>query len=159
MTARCAPPDFGAVLHAVGAIGPGEVLVIDAGGDARAAVIGDVLGGELHRKRVAGLVCDGAVRDTAGLAAMAGLAVYSRAVNPKGPDSAEGGEVNGPVSIGGCTVAPGDSVIGDGDGLVALAPAALASLIDAAEAKLALEADWRARLAAGDAITAIFGLP
>ena len=159
VTARCAPPDFGAVVHAVGAIGPGEVLVIDAGGDARAAMIGDVLGGELHRKRAAGLVCDGAVRDTAGLAAMAGLAVYSRAVNPRGPDSAEGGEVNGPVSIGGCTVAPGDLVIGDGDGLVALAPAALAGLIDAAEAKLALEADWRARLAAGDAIGAIFGLP
>jgi regulator of RNase E activity RraA len=158
VTARCAPPDFGSVLHAVGAIGRGEVLVIDAGGDGRAAVIGDVLGGELHRKGAAGLVCDGAVRDTAGLAGMDGLAVYARSVNPKGPDSAEGGEVNGPVEIGGCTVAPGDLVIGDGDGLVVLPPALLATLIDAAEAKLALEAEWRARLAAGEAIAAIFGL-
>jgi regulator of RNase E activity RraA len=158
VTARCAPPDFGSVLHAVGAIRGGEVLVIDAGGDGRAAVIGDILGGELARKGAAGLVCDGAVRDTGGLAAMDGFAVYSRSVNPRGPDSAAGGEVNGAVTIGGCAVAPGDLVIGDGDGLVALTPALLAGLIDAAEAKLALEAEWRARLAAGEAITEIFGL-
>jgi regulator of RNase E activity RraA len=82
---------------------------------------------------------------------MAGLAVYARAVNPKGPESAVGGQVNGAVSIGGCAVAPGDLVIGDCDGLVALPPALLADLIDAASG--------RARLAAGDAITAIFGLP
>jgi 4-hydroxy-4-methyl-2-oxoglutarate aldolase len=158
VTARCAPPDFGAVLRAVGVVGAGEVLVIDAGGDGRAAMIGDVLGGELHRRGAAGIVCDGAVRDAAGLAAMAGLAVYARSVNAKGPDSAEGGELGGVVAVGGCAVAPGDLVIGDGDGLVALPPALVAGLIDAAEAKLALEAEWRARLAAGDPVEAIFGL-
>ncbi|HRO11021.1 MAG TPA: RraA family protein [Amaricoccus sp.] len=159
VTARCLPPDFGAVLEGVGRIGRGEVLVIDAGGSREVAVIGDVLGGELARKGVAGLVCDGAVRDTGNLARMAGLPVYARWVNPRGPVGAAAGEVNGTVTVGGCEVAPGDLVIGDADGLVALPPAMLAELIEAAEAKLALEAEWTARLRAGEPIGAIFGLP
>lgn len=159
VTVRCLPPDFGAVLEGVGRIGRGEVLVIDAGGSREVAVIGDVLGGELARKGVAGLVCDGAVRDTGNLARMAGLPVYARWVNPRGPVDAAAGEVNGTVTVGGCEVAPGDLVIGDSDGLVALPAAMLAELIEAAEAKLALEAEWTARLRAGEPIGAIFGLP
>ena len=158
VTVRCDPPDFGAVVRAIGLIRPWEVLVIDAGGDRGTAMIGDVLGGHLHRIGAAGIVCDGAIRDVDGLAAMAGLAAFTRSVTPRGPVSAGGGEVNGTVVIGGCPVAPGDLVIGDGDGLVALSPADLARLIDKAEAKLVLEAEWTARLAAGEDPRAIFGL-
>ncbi len=158
LTARCTPPDFGPVLHAVGMIDAGEVLVIDAGGQISHAMIGDILGGQLHRRGAAGLVCDGAVRDVAGLGAMDGLAVYSRAVNPLGPTAARTGEVNGPVTIGGCKVAPGDLIIGDDDGLVALPPSLLSGLIEQAEAKLRLEAEWTARLTAGEAIADIFKL-
>lgn len=158
LTARCTPPDFGPVLHAVGMIDAGEVLMIDAGGQISHAMIGDILGGHLHRQGAAGLVCDGAVRDVAGLGAMEGLAVYSRAVNPLGPTAAREGEVNGPVTIGGCKVAPGDLIIGDDDGLVALPPSLLPALIEQAEAKLRLEAEWTARLTAGEAIADIFKL-
>lgn len=158
LTARCTPPDFGPVLHAVGMVDAGEVLVIDAGGQISHAMIGDILGGQLHRRGAAGLVCDGAVRDVAGLGAMDGLAVYSRAVNPLGPTAARTGEVNGPVTIGGCKVAPGDLIIGDDDGLVALPPSLLSGLIEQAEAKLRLEAEWTARLTAGEAIADIFKL-
>ncbi len=158
VTARSTPPDFGAVLHAVGAIGPGDVLVIDAGAQTHHAMIGDILGGHLHRQGAAGLVCDGAVRDVAGLAAMPGLPVYARAVNPLGPTTARIGEVNGGIMIGGIAIAPGDLIIGDDDGLVALPPALLPRLIDAAEAKLRLEAEWTARLTAGESIRDIFKL-
>jgi 4-hydroxy-4-methyl-2-oxoglutarate aldolase len=158
VTARCDPPDFGAVLHALELVEPGNVLVIAAGGQASHAMIGDVLGGHLHRKGAAGVICDGAIRDSAGLAAMGGFAVYSRAVNPRGPTGAAQGDVNETVDIGGCAVAPGDLVIGDGDGLVALTRADMESLIDAAEAKLALEAVWTERLTAGHRVGEIFGL-
>jgi regulator of RNase E activity RraA len=121
-------------------------------------MIGDILGGHLHRQGAAGLVCDGAVRDVAGLAAMKGLSVYSRAVNPLGPTTAHRGEVNGAVKLGGITVAPGDLLMGDDDGLVALPPPLLERLIDAAEAKLRLEAEWTARLTAGEPIRKIFKL-
>jgi 4-hydroxy-4-methyl-2-oxoglutarate aldolase len=59
--------------------------------------------------------------------------------------------------VGGRTIRPGDLILGDGDGLVALPPERLADLIGPAEAKLALEAEWAARLAAGHAIGEIFG--
>jgi regulator of RNase E activity RraA len=158
VTARCLPPDFGAVPAAVGRIRPGEVLLIDAGGAAGPAMIGEVLGGEAARRGAAGVVCDGAVRDTAGLALLPDLPVYARSVDPRGPAGAAAGEVGGAVTIGGCRVAPGDLVIGDGDGLVALPPGLLAGLIEAAEARLRLEADWSARLASGEAVEAVFGL-
>ena len=64
VTALCAPPDFGSVLQSLEFVEPGNVLVIAAGGHSGHAMIGDVLGGHLHSKGVAGVVCDGAIRDT-----------------------------------------------------------------------------------------------
>jgi len=158
VTALCQPPDFGAVLRAIGTMRRGDVLVIAAGGADDYAMIGDVLGGHLHRIGAVGIVCDGAVRDTGALAGMAGLSVYSRHVNPRGPVGAALGETNVPVTIGGCRVAPGDIIIGDDDGLAALTPRHLKELIGKAEAKLALEAEWIRRLALDEPIGQIFGL-
>lgn len=158
VTVRCDVPDFGAVLRALELVEPGDVLVIAAGGRCEHAMIGDVLGGFLHRRGAAGIVCDGAIRDVAGLAAMQGLSVYSRGVNPRGPTGAAAGEVNAAVEVGGCAVSPGDLIIGDDDGLAALTPAQLESGIEAAEAKVRLEAAWTARLTAGERVSDIFGL-
>lgn len=158
VTAICAPPDFGAVLMALQKVGPDEVLVIDAGGHADHAMIGDVLGGDLRRRGAAGIVCDGAVRDVAELAGMEGLSVYARSITPRGPTGAARGVVDGPATIGGCRIMPGDLLIGDGDGLVALPPDLLESLIGPCEAKLAKEDEWRARLAAGESVTTIFAV-
>lgn len=157
-TARCAPPDFGAVLQAIARIQPGQVLVIDAAAESAWAMIGDVLGGHLQRIGAAGIVCDGAVRDVANLAGMAGLPVYARHINPRGPTGATAGQAGVPVVIGGRAISPGDLVIGDDDGLAALTPAQMHALIDRCEAKLTLEAEWTRRLAADEAIAAIFGL-
>lgn len=157
-TARCVPPDFGAVLRALNGVGPGRVLVIDAGGHAANAMIGDVLGGQLARQGAAGIVCDGAIRDTATLAGLDGFGVWSRSVNPRGPVGAAEGVAGVPVVVGACPVSPGDLVLGDDDGLAVLSAEAALLLIDAAEAKLRLEAEWTARLAAGDLVEGIFGL-
>lgn len=120
VTVRCVPPDFGAVLAALELVGHGQALVIDAGGHAGNAMVGDVLGGFLHARGAAGVVCDGAVRDTGTLAAMPGFAVYARSVNPRGPVGAAQGAVNRPVTIGGAPVNPGDLILGDDDGLAVL---------------------------------------
>lgn len=159
VTAHCEPPDFGAVLHALDLVQPGEVLVVAAGGHAETAMVGEILGGHLRRRGAAGLVCDGAVRDVGTLAGWTDLPVFTRHVTPRGPASAERGAVNLPVVIGGRLVTPGDLVIGDDDGLVALAPHAVRSRIGDAEARLAREADWVASLAAGHSARETFGLP
>lgn len=159
VTVFCEPPDFGAVLYALDLVAPGDVLVIAAGGHAETAMIGEILGGQLRRRGARGVVCDGAVRDVATLAGWDDLPVFTRWITPRGPSSAERGAVNLPVVIGGRLVTPGDIVIGDDDGLVALSPATVRARIADAEARLAREAEWQASLADGRSMRETFGLP
>jgi 4-hydroxy-4-methyl-2-oxoglutarate aldolase len=159
VTALCEPPDFGAVLHALDLIAPGDVLLIAAAGHAETAMIGEILGGHLRRRGGRGVVCDGAVRDVAELASWDDFAVFARCVTPRGPSSAERGAVNLPVVVGGRLVAPGDLIIGDDNGLVALTPSAVRGRIGDAEARLAREAEWETSLAGGRSVAATFGVP
>lgn len=158
VTVRCEAPDFGAVLHALDVIEPGQVLVIDAGGYRDAAMIGDILSGHLRAKGAAGLICDGAVRDVGTLGNWTDFPVFSRWINPRGPTGADQGAINLPVTIGGVAVAPGDLMIGDDDGLVVLSPHNARTLIDEADAKLSREAAWIEGLAAGGSAADVFGL-
>jgi 4-hydroxy-4-methyl-2-oxoglutarate aldolase len=158
VTVRCEAPDFGAVLHALDVIERGQVLVIDASGHRDTAMIGDILCGHLRNKGVAGLICDGAIRDAGTLGGWDNFPVFSRWITPRGPIGAERGVVNLPVVIGGCLVAPGDLVIGDDDGLVALSPEAARTFIAGAEAKLTREVECISALASGKSAAEVFGL-
>lgn len=158
VTVRCDTPDFGAVLQALDVIQRGQVLVIDAGGYREAAMIGDILSGHLRAKGVAGVICDGAVRDVGTLGGWDDFPVFSRWINPRGPTGAERGSVNLPVVIGGCHIAPGDLMIGDDDGLVALSVQNAKAFIAGAEAKLAMENRWIEALASGKSAVEVFGL-
>ncbi|MDQ7247943.1 RraA family protein [Dongia sedimenti] len=158
VTVSCTPPDFGAVVHALEHVGRGQVLVIAAGGDAATAMIGDILSGHLRHRGAAGVVCDGAVRDVVTLSGWSDFAVFSRWITPRGPSSAEHGTINAPVMVGGRRVTPGDLVIGDDDGLVALSPETVRGRIRDAESRLAREAAWIDRLAAGGSVVETFGI-
>lgn len=158
VTALCEPPDFGAVLLAIDRIGQGEVLVIAAGGDAKTAMIGEILGGHLRRRGAAGLICDGAVRDVGTLAQWADFPVFTRNITPRGPLSAERGAINARVPFGGQSIGPGDLLMGDDDGLVALDAEAVRSLIGDAETKLRSEAEWQESLASGRSMAETFRL-
>jgi regulator of RNase E activity RraA len=159
VTALCEPPDFGAVLHALDRIMPGDVLMIAADGHRQTAMIGEILAGHLRKKGGAGLVCDGAIRDVATLSEWTDFSVFTRSTTPRGPTSFEAGSVNAPVTIGGRRVAPGDLVIGDDDGLVVLSPEMVRERLRDAQAKLALEAEWVAKLAGGRTVAQTFALP
>jgi 4-hydroxy-4-methyl-2-oxoglutarate aldolase len=158
VTVRCEPPDFGAVLHAMEVVGEGDVLVIAADGHAETAMIGEIVSGHLRRRGAVGVVCDGAIRDVGTLAGWNDFSVYTRFITPRGPSSAARGAVNAPVVIGGRLVTPGDLIIGDDDGLVALGADAIRNRIGDAEAKLALETQWETKLHAGTPVREIFGL-
>lgn len=158
VTVQVSPPDFGAMLYALDVAGPGDVLVVDAGGDAVTAMIGEILSGHLRRKGVAGIVLDGAVRDVGTLAGWNDFAVFARHITPRGPTGAVGGSLNAPVTIGGVTVEPGDLVMGDDDGLVCLPPATMTGNLAPVQAKAAKEVEWERRLAAGETAAAVFGL-
>lgn len=159
VTVLCEPPDFGAVLHALDVIRPGDVLMIAADGQRDNAMIGEILSGHLRRKGAAGLVVDGAIRDVATLAGWTDFPVFARWITPRGPTGAAAGAVNRTVMLGGCSVSAGDLVIGDDDGLVVLTPTVVRDRISAAEAKLVTEAQWMSALETGASAAGVFGLP
>ncbi|RSZ40879.1 MULTISPECIES: RraA family protein [unclassified Variovorax] len=118
---------------------PGDVLVIDAGGDVTNAVIGGILSFYTATIGTAGLVLDGAIRDVAEIRER-DYPVYARGVNHRGPYKDGPGEINVPVSVGGMIVNPGDIVVGDQDGLLAFSPDEAELLIEKARAHLETEA-------------------
>jgi regulator of RNase E activity RraA len=68
------------------------------------------------------------------------------------------GDINGSVKIAGITVSPGDLIIGDDDGLVALSELDLEAWLEAADARMKTERMWAARLANGETVKEVFGL-
>lgn len=158
VTARCDPPDFGAVLHCMDLLQSQSVLMIAANGHRDTAMVGDILGGYARRKGAAGIVCDGAIRDVGRLAQWDDFSVYTRSISPRGPSSGERGAVNIPVEIGGKTVSPGDLVLGDDDGVVVLSPDEVVDLIAGAEEKLRKERAWEDAFSLGETINRVFNL-
>jgi len=113
---------------------PGDVIVIDAGGYEERAIFGELMAAYCKKRGIAGIVCDGAIRDCGGLAEMEDFHVYARAVNPNGPYKNGPGEINVPVVIGGKLVHPGDIVVGDDDGVLFISPAEAEKLAEATRA-------------------------
>jgi regulator of RNase E activity RraA len=119
VTVLARPADNLMVHKALEIAGPGDVLVVNTGGNTTSAVFGGLMGHTAAAARLGGLIVDGAVRDVDDLARLR-LPVFSRSLCPGGCDKDGPGEVNVPVSCGGIVVMPGDIVVGDGDGAVAV---------------------------------------
>jgi len=148
----------GAVVHAaIDLCQPGDVLVIDRGGDLRCACWGEMTSLAAKVKGVAATIVDGAATDVAEILAM-GYPVYARAITALTTVSrAEQGDVNVDVSCGGVVVHPGDLVLADENGVVVIAPRDLASLLEEAEPRQAREPRWREELAAGRSLSDLSG--
>lgn len=134
LTVRVAPGDNLMVHKAIDMAQPGDVIVVDAGGDLSQAIIGEIMTTLAAKRGVAGMVIDGAIRDSGAVAA-ARLPVYARGVTHRGPYKNGPGEINVPVSIGGMVVCPGDIMVGDEDGVVAVPVDIAPIVLKAAKAK------------------------
>ena len=119
VTVRTRAGDNLAILRAFDICRPGDVLVIDADGDIANALVGGIMTFYAASIGVAGMVVDGAIRDVAEIRERP-FPVYARGVNHRGPYKDGPGAINVPVSAGGMAVCPGDLVVGDQDGLIAL---------------------------------------
>ncbi|MFP5370214.1 MAG: dimethylmenaquinone methyltransferase, partial [Actinomycetes bacterium] len=107
LTVRTRPGDNLVVHRALDLAGPGDVLVVDAGGYLERAILGEIMGRYAVTRGLAALVVDGAVRDAEGLAA-GPIPVFALGINHLGPYKDGPGEIHGPVSVGGTVVRSGD---------------------------------------------------
>ena len=117
LTVKLSPGDLVDPLKALEMGKPGDVLVIDAGGETETSVCGGLMGGLAKNRGIAGMIIDGAGRDTDELRAI-GFPVFVRAVTPRGTHTMFSGRkdelsINVPVTCGGVVVHPGDMIVAD----------------------------------------------
>lgn len=130
--------DFLTVIKALHESQPGEVLVIDGRGG-RHALLGELFSAEAKRKGLAGIVVDGACRDSESIRAM-GFPVFARHVTPMAGTCNKLSETQISIRCGDVSVQPGDIVFGDSDGVVILSDKELHDIIDGAKKLQSIEA-------------------
>lgn len=145
------PPGDNAMVHAAADIAAaGDVLVVGTESH-RAAIWGELTTRNARRQGVSGLVTDGNVRDTDYLAD-AEFPVFAAATSQAGAVKETPGALNVPVSVGGVTVAPGDVIVGDRDGVTVVPRDTLEDAVDAATAVAEREEHLRQRIAEGETL-------
>ena len=116
--------DNSLVREAVAEAGNGRVLVVDGGGSLRRSMLGDLLAGKAVANGWAGVLVNGAIRDSAAIAQL-DLGVKAIDTCPMKTDKQGQGLRDVPVAFGGLVIRPGDWLAADEDGVV-LADAPLA---------------------------------
>lgn len=139
VTVRTRAGDNLAIHRAFDFCRPGDVLVIDGAGELTQALMGDIMASFAESLGVQGLVIDGAIRDV-GAIRRRDFPVYARAVTHRGPYKNGPGEINVPVTVGGMVVHPGDVIVGDEDGLLAIPIGDVETVIEGARRQAAKEA-------------------
>lgn len=142
--------DFLTVIKALQDAHPDDVLVVDTRGSRR-AVAGELFSAEASRKELAGMVVDGAVRDTAKIRSLQ-IPVYSRTIIPTAGTTRRIFKTQVPVRCGGVAVNPGDVVFGDDDGIVVATEEELAKVLPVAEEIQSKEEVTLSRMAKGESL-------
>jgi len=141
---------------AVESVGPGDVLVIDARGDTRAGVLGSILAARLRARGAAGIVTDGAFRDTPEICDL-GIPAYARAQNANLSISVHHpAEIGVPIGCGGVAVLPGDVIVGDGEGVIVVPRSIADEVARVANEQEQLEAFIFRMIAAGSSIRSVY---
>lgn len=149
---------YNAQKRAFDAVDEGEIIVIEARGDATTGTLGDILALRARARGAAGVVTDGGVRDFDAVAEI-GLSVFSQGAHPSVL-----GRKHVPwdsditISCGGATVQPGDIIVGDSDGVIVVPPALAEQIADDTLAQ-EIEDAWIAeQVAAGHPVDGLFPL-
>ncbi|GGO44831.1 4-carboxy-4-hydroxy-2-oxoadipate aldolase/oxaloacetate decarboxylase [Streptomyces daqingensis] len=155
--AYCGQGDNRAVHELMPHVRPGEVLVLTMPEPEPVALFGDLLATQAAACGAAAVLVNAAVRDSADLARL-GYGTWTRWRRARGATKSERGSVNVPVEIGGTTVAPGDVVVLDDDGVTAVASSDVEETVLAVRQRIAKEDGLRERWAAGEFSYDAYGL-
>lgn len=148
LTVKARPGDNLMLHYALDIAEPGDVIVVDAGGDLSNALIGEMMVAYAIKRGVAGIVINGAIRDAANIGA-GEFPLFAAGVSHRGPYKDGPGEINVPIAIDGMVIEPGDLVIGDDDGLLCVPYDHVVEVYDRAAAKHAAEEKQMQQIAEG----------
>jgi regulator of RNase E activity RraA len=148
LTVKTRPGDNLMIHKALLMAEPGDVIVVDAGGDLTVALVGELMLSHAIARGVAGIVINGAVRDY-GWIKNNGFPVFAAGVTHRGPFKDGPGEINVPIALDGMVIEPGDLVLGDDDGLLCVPFDQAATIHEQARAKNEAEAKILANTQAG----------
>lgn len=156
LTVRTYPGDWAKTVEAVEQAQPDQVLVIDAGG------VGPAVWGELTthgaiQAKIAGVVIDGAVRDTSEIRKLR-FPVFSKIITPTAGEPKGFGEIGVPVTVGALRVCSGDWVVGDDDGVVCIPKDKVAEIANRAMGILEQENRLRAEIDQGSTLAKVIEL-
>jgi 4-hydroxy-4-methyl-2-oxoglutarate aldolase len=147
--ALCAPQDNTMVHALIADANPGDILVLTSARPTPHAFLGELLTTQAQKRGVAGILVDAAVRDLDELAAI-GLPVWARWVRAQGATKGELGKLDALVVVGSIEIRPGDLIVMDCDGAMALPAARVDEVLPLALAREEQEAALRKRYAAGE---------
>ena len=134
LTVRTRPGDNLMLHKALNIAEPGDVIVVDAGGDLTNAMMGDLMLTVAITRGLAGIVINGAIRDYKVIHESA-FPLFAAGVTHRGPYKDGPGEINVPIAIDGMVVMPGDLMLGDEDGLLCVPFEATETVYAKAKAK------------------------
>ncbi len=148
LTVKVRPGDNLMIHKALEMAQPGDVIVVDAGGDLSNSLFGEIMLATALARGVAGIVLNGAIRDSEEIASGA-FPVYAAGVTHRGPYKDGPGEINVPIAIEGMVIHPGDLMLGDADGLLCVSFDKVEEVLAATRKKMEAEKTTLADIAAG----------
>jgi len=149
VTVKARPGDNLMLHRALDIAEPGDVVVVDGGGDLSNALIGELMVAHAESRGLAGIVIFGAIRDAAAIRA-GSFPVFAAGITHRGPYKDGPGEVNVPIAIDGMVIQPGDLILGDDDGLIAVTIDDAEAVCAKASAKHAAETEQMAKIRRGE---------
>jgi regulator of RNase E activity RraA len=147
-TVKTRPGDNLMVHKALDIASPGDVVVVDAGGDLTNSIVGEIMITYAMKRGLAGLVINGSIRDSDAVRRLA-FPVYATGVTHRGPMKSGPGEIGRAVAFDGMVIEPGDLIVGDGDGVLCIPFDEVDEVYRAASAKKKAEDKILAELKAG----------
>ena len=148
LTVQVAAGDNLFIHKALDLVEPGQVIVVDGGGEKSRALIGEIMVAIARSRKAVGFVVDGAIRDSGPIGA-GDFPVFARAAIHRGPYMHGPGSINQPICVGGMVVNPGDIVVGDADGVVAFPVEGADSLLETIRAHERKEEEMLRQIAEG----------
>ena len=153
LTVKARPGDNLMIHKALTMAQPGDVIVVDAGGDLTNALFGEIMMAIAIKNGVVGVVLNGAVRDSEEIGE-GHFPIYAAGVTHRGPYKDGPGEINVPIAMDGMLIRPGDLMLGDADGLLCVPYEDAETLLAATHKKMEQEKQMMADIAAGRLDTA-----